>query len=313
MAERVDVTAVAEPFRREVQAAVQARVSAGRPAPLLVGLLGNDDPSAVQYAERTGRACLADGIRYELRKVNRIDMEDALSAANADPNVHGIIIYYPVFGAQPSFYGGSMDDYLRDSIAVSKDVEGLCHTYRFNLYRNVRFLDADHRQKCLLPCTPLAVVKTLESLNVYAPHESTEVLYGPTNRLSGKTVVIFNRSEIVGRPLAAMLANDGADVYSVDISTIYLLRRGKLLETPETPESACRKADVVILGVPTRDYRLPTEWVKEGAVVINVATFKNVEEEEIMKVKGVKYVPQVGKVTVAMLERNLIRLYENFH
>ena len=44
--------------------------------------------------------------------------------------MHGIIIYYPVFGAEPSFYGGHMDDYLRDSISPTKDVEGLCHTYR---------------------------------------------------------------------------------------------------------------------------------------------------------------------------------------
>jgi hypothetical protein len=47
--------------------------------------------------------------------------------------------------------------------------------------------------------------------------------------------------------------------------------------------------------------------------VINVASFKNVEEEELLKIPGVVYVSQVGKVTVAMLERNLMRLYEQFH
>lgn len=50
----------------------------------------------------------------------------------------GVMIYYPVFGAFPSFFGGSMDDYLRDTVAVRKDVEGLCNTYRRNLYHNVR-------------------------------------------------------------------------------------------------------------------------------------------------------------------------------
>ena len=54
----------------------------------------------------------------------------AATTAIADPTIHGIIIYYPVFGAEPSFYGGCMDDYLRDSISPTKDVEGLCHTYR---------------------------------------------------------------------------------------------------------------------------------------------------------------------------------------
>lgn len=117
--------------------------------------------------------------------------------------VHGIMIYYPCFGLAPSFYGGSMDDYLRDSVPIEKDVEGLCDTvsifspyprfhylrpikfytrltpaqYRRNLYRNVRFIDsytqefkggiqkkADNEgtKKCLLPCTPLAIVKILE-------------------------------------------------------------------------------------------------------------------------------------------------------
>lgn len=48
------------------------------------------------------------------------------------------MIYYPVFGAFPSFYGGSMDDYLRDTVSFRKDVEGLSNTYRRNLYHNVR-------------------------------------------------------------------------------------------------------------------------------------------------------------------------------
>ena len=53
----------------------------------------------------------------------RHELEQALEAANADPLVSGIMVYYPVFGNEPSFYGGSMDDYLRDTIAVEKDVE----------------------------------------------------------------------------------------------------------------------------------------------------------------------------------------------
>lgn len=49
------------------------------------------------------------------------------------------MIYYPVFGAFPSFFGGSMDDYLRDTVSIRKDVEGLSNTYRRNLYHNVRY------------------------------------------------------------------------------------------------------------------------------------------------------------------------------
>lgn len=63
---------------------------------------------------------------------------------------------------------------------------------------------------------------------------------------SGKTITIINRSEIVGRPLAAMLANDGAIIYSVDIDSIFLFKRGALRKTEATPESAVLQSDAVI-------------------------------------------------------------------
>ena len=66
-------------------------------------------------------------------------------------------------------------------------------------------------------------------------------------------------------------------------------------------------------GVPTKNYRLPSEWVQPNTTVVNVASFKNVDEENLLKIPGVVYVPMVGKVTVAMLERNLVRLFEQFH
>ena len=50
------------------------------------------------------------------------------------------------------------------------------------------------------------------------------------DRMKGKKVAVINRSEIVGRPLAAMLANDGADVFSIDISSIVLMQRGRITE-----------------------------------------------------------------------------------
>jgi methylenetetrahydrofolate dehydrogenase (NAD+) len=53
-------------------------------APLLVGLLANDDPAAVQYAEWTGKACRADGLRYDLRRVDRLDVERALQVRPYD-------------------------------------------------------------------------------------------------------------------------------------------------------------------------------------------------------------------------------------
>jgi len=307
---KVNATDIAEPFRAETQRLVGALPSGVQP--LLVGFLASDDPASKKYAEWTGRSCEKDGIRFELRQCEPFDLEDRLQEANKDPAVHGIMIYYPCFGAVPSFFGGKMDDYLRDSVAVEKDVEGLCYTYRHCLYHNIRTLPlldgTPSEKKCLLPCTPLAIVKILEYLKVY----DDSLPLG--DRMKGQVVTVVNRSEIVGRPLSAMLANDGADVYSVDIESIYLMRRGKMFSTDGVDvEKACRQSKVIVLGVPTEKYKLPTEWVSPGTAVLNVSHFKNVSEEELLKIDGVQYVPLVGKVTVSMLERNLVRLINNYH
>jgi len=207
-----------------------------------------------------------------------------------------------------------MDDYLRDSVAVEKDVEGLCYTYRRNLYRNVRYLSnvdgSLSDKKCLLPCTPLAIVKVLEHLKVY------DAALPLGDRLKGKTVTVVNRSEIVGRPIAAMLANDGADVFSVDIDSVFLMKRGHMCSPPvglAKLDACVEKSDVIITGVPAASWRLPVECLKPGVIVINVSQYKNVDEEALSKIPGVRYVGQVGKVTVSMLERNLLRLVEQFH
>lgn len=66
---------------------------------------------------------------------------------------------------------------------------------------------------------------------------------------------------------------------------------------------------MVILGVPVKSYKLDVESIRPNTTVINVASFKNVDEEALLQIEGVKFVGQVGKVTIAMLERNLLRLY----
>lgn len=278
--------------------------------PKLIGFLANGDPAARKYAEWTAKAFQADNLRFELREVDEFDLERELEKANCDPEVNGIMIYYPVFGQRPSFHGGSHDDYLRDTVSCHKDVEGLNHYYRAALYKNQRYVDKESTKKCVLPCTPLAVVKVLEHLEVY------DRTLPEGDRMAGKTVVVVNRSEVVGRPLAALLANDGAKVYSVDIDSLYVFRRGKLELPPAelSVEGVVKEADIVVLGVPTDKYKMDSSWIKEGAVVINVASHKNIDEKELLSTRpGVRYVGQVGKVTVAMLERNLLRLHQQFH
>lgn len=276
--------------------------------PKVVGFLGNSDPASKTYASWTGKTCESLGFEYELQEVDKYELEASIISANKDDNVHGIMVYFPVFGDK-------QDQYLQQLISPEKDVEGLNFMYYHNLYHNVRFLDSPtNEQKSILPCTPLAMVKILEYLGVYNKH----LHYG--NRLYGKKVLVVNRSEIVGRPLAALLANDGATVFSLDINNIQkftrgddlLMQRHKVtdLDSEEySLEHVAPQCDVIITGVPSDKYKFPTELVSNGTVVINFLSCKNFEDA--IKQKAGLYVPSIGKVTISMLLRNLLRLINN--
>ncbi|SPO37580.1 related to MTD1 - methylenetetrahydrofolate dehydrogenase (NAD+) [Pseudozyma flocculosa] len=293
------------------------------------------------------------------------DVEDLIIAANADDKVHGIMVYYPIFH-------GRQDTYLQQIVDPRKDVEGLHFSYCWNMYHNVRWVapkqlgnapgttqevsegadqeasrkleETDGEQvppgmaKSILPCTPLAMVKCLESIGVY----DRNLPYG--DRLYGKTITVVNRSEVVGRPLAALLSNDGAKVYSVDIDSIqeFNKRADRASSSQEqqggrarsaavkeaharnaasrlrphhvvracalTAEECIRASDVVISGVPAASYKIPTDWIRPGATCVNFSSEKNFEKD--VRTRAGMYLPAIGKTTIAMLQRNLLRLVE---
>lgn len=183
------------------------------------------------------------------------------------------------------------------------------------MYQNIRFLDTPtNTLKSILPCTPLAVVKVLEYLQIY----NSILPYG--NRLFGKTITVINRSEVVGRPLAALLANDGAKVYSVDLDGVQIFTRGQGIkkrhhEVQVQDESFTIKdclpvSDVVISGVPGDKYKVDLSLVRDGAVCVNFSSEKNFDSPAV-KEKASIYIPAIGKVTIAVLLRNLLRLVQN--
>ena len=65
---------------------------------MLVGFLANEDIHAHKYAEWTAKTCKETGIYFKLVVCERRHLEDNIVQANSDKNVHGIMIYYPVFG-----------------------------------------------------------------------------------------------------------------------------------------------------------------------------------------------------------------------
>ncbi|KAI0243720.1 Methylenetetrahydrofolate dehydrogenase [NAD(+)] [Massospora cicadina] len=258
------------------------------------------------YADWTSKSFAETGLTYELRQVDKKELEKALVKANDDPEIHGIMIYYPVFGDR-------QDQYLQSCVSEKKDVEGLCHKYVYNMYHNIRFLDEPiNEKKCIIPCTPLAVVKVLEYVGVY-----NKILeYG--NRLHGRTITIVNRSEVVGRPLAALLANDGAKVYSVDINNVQEFSRGnglvlsrhQVADTTFKLEDVLPLSDVVITGVPSSNFKVQTSLLKEGCIAVNFSSVKNFMPD--IRDRASLYIPSIGKITISMLERNLLRLHDYY-
>ncbi|EIW67140.1 hypothetical protein TREMEDRAFT_45534 [Tremella mesenterica DSM 1558] len=371
----VTASKVHVPFKSELLNVILSSRFKNRP-PNLLGILATKKEDARTYAEFTRRACEQIGIDFELRLVGEaregmdnagvgIDVEEAILEANDDDNVDGIMVYYPI-------YGGRQDQYLQSVVSPLKDVEGLNHQFLFNLYHNIRFISphtlrpipASHipqpilkpgqeappppgTVKSIIPCTPLAIVKVLEHLGVY----NAMLEYG--DRARGKVITVLNRSEVVGRPLAALLANDGARVLSVDIDSIVefskrptpptssstntntkttsstssstnpsnptrspetstLLSSSKynphhvVSPTSLTIDQALGISDVVISAVPNPNYKVPTSSLKDGCVCVNVAGEKNFEND--VRDRAGIYVPSVGVMTIAMLQRNLLRL-----
>ena len=119
---------------------------------------------------------------------------------------------------------------------------------------------------------------------------------------------MISSSEVVGRPLAALLANDGARVFSVDIDSIQEYTKRPSTETSPSDSSTNANArrryhphhvvhpstkslqeclsisDVVISAVPSASYKVPTGWLKDGCVCVNVASEKNFEKDAREKV-----------------------------
>ncbi|TFL05737.1 methylenetetrahydrofolate dehydrogenase [Pterulicium gracile] len=337
MASGKGVLLKADPIAGTFQEEIKTGVSALPHKLKLVGILATSSAPSRYYADFTRKQCEALGIEFELKETGAAanpslaegeGVEQTIIESNEDDNVHGIMVYFPIFGVQ-------QDHYLQQVVSPFKDVEGLHFKFHYNLYHNIRFLrpktllttigvpssteapmdtesPPEGTVKSIIPCTPLAVVKCLEYTGIY----NRLLPYG--DRAYGKTITVINRSEVVGRPLAALLSNDGARVLSVDIGSIQeYTKRPKAADSAAqrynprhvvhnsqmTLEECLAVSDVVVSAVPSANYKVKTEWLKDGCVCINVAADKNFEKD--VRDKASLYIPAVGKITIIMLLRNL--------
>ena len=270
------------------------------PVPI-VGFLVSDDPASETYARYTEDGCRDVGINFSLVHKDKEDIAAAIRAANADAGVHGIFVYYPIFGDK-------RDLEIKDLVDPRKDVEGLTSYWMKKLYANERFDserfdDTKSEKKSILPCTPLAIIKMLEATDAYSAVGLP---------FSGQTITIFNRSDVVGRPLAYMLANDGGTICSFDLHGGLMIDRNNKEGKSIDRATALAQSDIVITGVPSKDFeKIRAEELKPGAICLNFSFIKNFEDEARKAARI--YIPRVGPLTVAMCLRNAVRLYQNYH
>lgn len=284
----------------EYRAALRTDVAA-LDAPLtLVGLVAEKTGPARTYAEFTAKGCASVGIEFEARDITAATAERAIYEANSNPEIAGVFLYYPIGDPES-------DRWLRELVDPRKDVEGMHSFWSRYLYENRRFVDEQHTKRAILPCTPLAILKLLGEAGL--ENKSS----GDAAPLEGVDVVVFNRSDIVGRPLSAMLANDGAEVVSFDENGPLLFkppigRQSHVIQGIDIDRAeALRRADVVITGVPSREFPLigPDE-IKPGAICANFASVRNFEPSIVDAAST--FIPRVGPMTVTMAMRNAVRL-----
>jgi methylenetetrahydrofolate dehydrogenase (NADP+)/methenyltetrahydrofolate cyclohydrolase len=271
----IDGKAVAMAVRAEVRERIDAWVAAGGRRPGLATVLVGNDPASAVYVGGKQRACLEVGIEgfaHDLpADATQEQVVALLHELNRDGRVSGILLQLPT----PEHIDGS---YLTTLIDPGKDVDGLTPVSAGLLAKGL---------PGLRPCTPAGVIELLRRYDV---------------ALEGAEAVIVGRSDLVGKPVAALLLAENATV------TICHSRTRDL-------EAVCRRADVLIAAV-GRPEMVKGSWVKPGATVIDVGINRtdsglvgDVEFESAAADAGlITPVPGgVGPMTIAMLLGNTLQ------
>ncbi len=325
MATIIDGKAVAAKVKQEAAERVAKLKEKGRSCGLAVVLVG-DDPASAVYVRNKRRDCVECGIEaldYDLPATcTQEELEELLSALNADPTVSGILVQMPL--------PGHLDpERAIAHISPEKDVDGF---HPVNLGRLMRGLDGPR------PCTPTGVMRLLReydipvagrqavvlgrstivgkpmALMLMEEHATVTICHSKTPNAAetsqradaGRQAVVLGRSTIVGKPMALMLMEEHATV------TICHSK------TPNAAETS-QRADIVISAI-GRPNLVKANWMAPGATVIDVGMNRDengklcgdVDYAEVEPIAGaITPVPGgVGPMTRAMLMLNTVTAAE---
>src|SRR5690606_6151790 len=230
-AQVLDGKKLAQQIRRELADEVATFRQQTQVTPTLAAVLVGDDPASEVYVRNKRRDCQEVGIASVLEKLPDTTTEAELLAVierlNQDSRIHGILVQLPL----PEQINTAA---ILTAVSPAKDVDAF-HP------ENVGRLVQGRPQ--FLPCTPHGVVELLKRNDI---------------AVAGKHVVIVGRSDIVGKPLAIMLAQKGAD------ATVTLCHS----RTQDLP-AVTRLADILVVAIGRPNF-ITTDMVRPGATVVDV-------------------------------------------
>ena len=280
MATIIDGKAFSAKLRNQIARKVSVLKKQHSITPGLAVVLVGEDPASQVYVRSKGKQTAEAGMNSYEHKLPADTAEDVLlnliDDLNQDASVHGILVQLPL-------PGHINEEAVVNSVAVDKDVDG------FHLL-NVGRLSTG--AKGIVPCTPLG---------------SMMMLKDHLGDLSGKKAIVVGRSNIVGKPMAALLLAESCTV---------TIAHSRTLDLP----GECRQADILIAAV-GRPEMVKGDWIKPGATVIDVGINRIEKEDGTTKLVGdvefssavevagaITPVPGgVGPMTIACLLHNTLQ------
>lgn len=239
---------VAKQIKLEIKVKVETLVANGSKKPHLAAILVGNDGASMTYVAAKAKDCEQVGfdstvLRFDA-SITEAELLNEVEKINNNPEIDGLIVQLPL----PKHIN---EKKVTETIKWQKDVDGF-HPYNVGLmFKGL---------PCYLPATPFGIIKLLEHYKI----ETT-----------GKNCVVIGRSDIVGKPMSALMLNKNCTVTICHSKTVDI-------------NSFTQKADILIAAVGIPNY-VKAEMVKQGAVVIDVGITRVDDSSE----KGYKLVGDV--------------------
>ena len=280
MGKRIDGKEIALEIKEEIKEFINKRKENNLNVPKVASILVGNDGGSLFYLNNQEKVATSLGMEFEKVHLNEEVTEEELinkiDKLNNDNTVSGIILQLPL----PKHID---EKKVISAISPKKDVDCLTFVNQGKLYMG---------DETFMPCTPKSVLTILKSLNI---------------NLEGMEVVVVGRSNIVGKPAAALMLKENCTV------TICHSKTKNLKEV-------CKRADILIVAIGKAKF-IDDSYIKEDAIVIDVGT-NSVEgkitgdvdfEKVIDKAAFVTPVPGgVGALTTTLLIKNVCEALEKY-